>query len=199
MTSSSLQQGELHHDNISSFSTQSGTNLVQANFKSVQQNSSVLPHLLPTQPVQQMMPNKQLKPLCNRLLIQQQLLRSQQLMEHQQAMNSLQQLMQRNNLTNLPHKSLSGVSTNINTELYMINSVKPGFNFDLGLSNSLNSPQQLSTGFLQQLSTGFNNLQHGNISSFRTQSVTNPIQANLGSLKKNLSVRRASKCCRTSN
>ena len=109
VTSSSLQQGELHHDNISSFSTQSGTNLVQANLKSVQQNSSVLPHLLPIQPVQQMMPNKQLKPLCNRLLIQQQLLRSQQFMEHQQAMNSLQQLMQRNNFTNLQHKSLSGV------------------------------------------------------------------------------------------
>ena len=187
MTSSSLQQGRLHHDNISSFSTQSGTNLVQANLKSVQQNSSVLPHLLPIQPVQQLMPNKQLKPLCNRLLIQQQLLRS-QLMEHQQAMNSLQQLMQRNNFTNLQHKSFSGVSTNINTQLYMINSVRPGFNFDLGLSNSLNSSQQLSTGFLQQLSTGFNNLQHGNISSFRTQSVTNTIQANLGSLQKNLSV-----------
>ncbi|WMV23312.1 hypothetical protein MTR67_016697 [Solanum verrucosum] len=179
-TSSSPQQGELHHDNISSFSTKSGTNPVQANLESLQQNSKALPQLLPIQPVQQMLPNQQLTPPCNRLLMQQQLLRSQQLMEHQQAMNSLQQLMQRNNLTNLQHNSLSGVSTNSNTQQYMINSVQPGFNLDLGQSNSLNSLQQVSTGFLQQ--NLVNNLQHDNISSFSTQSGTNPIQANLGSL-----------------
>ncbi|WMV23307.1 hypothetical protein MTR67_016692 [Solanum verrucosum] len=88
-TSSSPQQGELHHDNISSFSTQSGTNPVQANLESLQQNSRALPHLLPIQPMQQRLPNQQLTLLCNRLLKQQQLLRSQQLMEHQQTMNSL--------------------------------------------------------------------------------------------------------------
>ncbi|XP_027771816.1 mediator of RNA polymerase II transcription subunit 15a-like [Solanum pennellii] len=167
MTSSSPQQGGLHQDNISSLSTQSGTNPVKANLESLQQNSNAL---------------------CNRLLMQQQLLQSQQLMEHQQAMNSLQQLMQPNNFTKLQHNSLSGVSTNINTQQYMINSVQPGFNFDLGQSNSLNFLQQVSTGFLQR--NPVNNLQHGNISSFRTQSGTNPIRGNLGSLQKNLSVRQ---------
>ncbi|KAG5608859.1 hypothetical protein H5410_020140 [Solanum commersonii] len=183
-TSSSPQQGQLHHDNISSSSTQSGMNPIQANLESLQQNSNALSHLLPIQHVQQMLPNQQLTPLCNRLLMQQQLLRSQQLMEHQQAMNSLQQLMQRNNLTNLQHNSLSGVSTNSNT--HIINSVQPGFNLDLGQSNSLNSLQQVSTGFLQQ--NPVNNLQHGNRSSFSTQSGTNPIQANLSSLQQNSSV-----------
>ncbi|KAK4720734.1 hypothetical protein R3W88_010967 [Solanum pinnatisectum] len=168
---------------LRSSSTQSGTNPVQANLESLQQNSNALPHLLPIQPMQQRLSNQQLTPLCNRLLIQQQLLRSQQSMEYQQAMNALQQLMQWNNLTHLQHNSLSGVSTNSNTQQYMINSVQHGFNLDLGLSNSWNSLQQVSTGFLQQ--NPVNNLQHGNISSFSTQSGTNPIQANISSLQQN--------------
>ncbi|KAK4720729.1 hypothetical protein R3W88_010962 [Solanum pinnatisectum] len=129
----SLQQNpvnSLQHDNISSFSTQGGMNPVQANLESLQENSNALPHLLPIQNEQQMLQNQQSTPLCNQLLMQQQLFRSQQLMKHQQAMNSPQQLMQQNNFTNLHHNSLSGVSTNSNSQQDMINTIQPGTNLD---------------------------------------------------------------------
>ncbi|XP_049390566.1 mediator of RNA polymerase II transcription subunit 15a-like [Solanum stenotomum] len=185
----SLQQNpvnSLQHDNISSFSTQGGMNPVQANLESLQQNSNVLPHLLPTQHEQQMLQNQQLTPLCNQLLMQQQLFQSQQLMKRQQAMNSLQQLMQQNNFTNLHHDSLSGVSTNSNSQQDMINTIQPGSNLDLGQGNFLSSLQQVSTGSLQQ--NHVNRRQHVNISSLSPQSGTNPVQANLGSLQQNSNV-----------
>ncbi|XP_006359329.2 mediator of RNA polymerase II transcription subunit 15a-like isoform X1 [Solanum tuberosum] len=185
----SLQQNpvnSLQHDNISSFSTPGGMNPVQANLESLQQNSSALPHLLPTQHEQQMLQNQQLTPLCNQLLMQQQLFQSQQLMKHQQAMNSPQQLMQQNNFTNLHHDSLSGVSTNSNSQQDMINTIQPGSNLDLGQGNSLNSLQQVSTGSLQQ--NHVNRRRQVNIRSLSPQSGTNPVQANLGSLQQNSNV-----------
>ncbi|XP_049354433.1 mediator of RNA polymerase II transcription subunit 15a-like, partial [Solanum verrucosum] len=185
----SLQQNpanSLQHDNISSFSTQGGINPVQANLESLQQNSNSLPHLLPTQHEQQMLQNQQLTPLCNQLLMQQQLFQSQQLMKHQQAMNSLQQLIQQNNFTNLHHDSLSGISTNSNSQQDMINTIQPGSNLDLGQGNSLNSVQQVSTGSLQQ--NHVNRRRQVNISSLSPQSGTNPVQANLSSLQQNSNV-----------
>ncbi|XP_025886380.1 mediator of RNA polymerase II transcription subunit 15a-like [Solanum lycopersicum] len=129
----SLQQNpvnSLQHDNISSFSAQGGMNPVPANLKFLQKNSNALPE-------QQMLQNQQLTPLCNQLLMEQQLFQSQQLMKHQQAMNSPPQ----NDFTNLHHDSLSGVSTNSNSQQDMINTIQPGSNLDFGQGNSLNSLQ----------------------------------------------------------
>ncbi|XP_027772123.1 mediator of RNA polymerase II transcription subunit 15a isoform X2 [Solanum pennellii] len=181
----SLQQdpvNSLQHDNISSFSTQGGMNPVQANLEFLQKNSNALPHLLPTQYEQQMLQNQQLTPLCNQLLMEQQLFQSQQLMKHQQAMNSPLQ----NDFTNLHHDSLSGVSTNSNSQQDMINTIQPGSNLDLGQGNSLNSLQQVSTGSLQR--NYINRRRQVNISSLSRQSRTNPVQANLGSLQQNSNV-----------
>ncbi|MCD7450033.1 hypothetical protein HAX54_003089 [Datura stramonium] len=93
--------------------------------------------------------------------------------------------MQQNNLTNLQHNSLSGVSTISNSQPHMINKVQPGFSLDLGLGNSSNSLQQVATGSLQQ--NPVNSPQLANISSLSSQSGTNPMQANLGSVQKNSS------------
>ncbi|KAH0678460.1 hypothetical protein KY284_019545 [Solanum tuberosum] len=91
--------------------------------------------------------------------------------------------MQQSYLTNLQHYSLSGVSTISNSQLHMINVVKPGSRWDLGQGNSLKSPQQVATGSLQQ--NPVNSLQHDNISSFSTQGGMNPVQANLEFLQQN--------------
>ncbi|KAK4373504.1 hypothetical protein RND71_008888 [Anisodus tanguticus] len=91
--------------------------------------------------------------------------------------------MQQNNLTNLQHNSLSGVSTISNSQQHMINTVQPGSGVDLGQGNSLNSLQQVATGSLQQ--NPVNSPQQVNISSLSSQSGSNPVQANLGSLQQN--------------
>ncbi|XP_060182673.1 mediator of RNA polymerase II transcription subunit 15a isoform X2 [Lycium barbarum] len=91
--------------------------------------------------------------------------------------------MQQNNLTNLQHNSLSGVSTISNSQQHMINTGQPGSSVDLGQGNSLNSLQQVATSSLQQ--NPVNSPQQVNISSLSSQSGSNPVQANLGSLQQN--------------
>lgn len=94
--------------------------------------------------------------------------------------------MQQNNITNLQHNSLSGVSTISNSQPHMINTVQSGSTVDLGQGNSLNSLQQVATGSLQQ--NPVNSPQQVNISSLNSHSGTNPVQANLGSLQPNSNV-----------
>ncbi|XP_049392512.1 mediator of RNA polymerase II transcription subunit 15a-like [Solanum stenotomum] len=152
----------LQHDNISLLNSQCGTNPVQVILESLQQNSNVLRYLLLIRHEQQMLRNEQLTPLCNLLLMQQQLFQIQQLLKHQQAMNSL-----------------SGVSTNSNSQQDMINTVQPD-------SKSLNSLQHVSTSSLQQ--NPVNHCQQVDISSLSSQSGTNTMQGNLRSPQQDLSV-----------
>ncbi|TMW94982.1 hypothetical protein EJD97_009527 [Solanum chilense] len=90
--------------------------------------------------------------------------------------------MQQSYLSDLQRYSLSGVSTISNSQQHMINVVKPGSRSDLGQGNSLNSPQQVATGSLQQ--NPVNSLQHDNISSFSAQGGMNSVQRQVQQLMK---------------
>jgi len=115
-----------------------------------------------------------------------------QVQSHENQMNSQLQAanmqgsvatMQQNNMANMQHNSLSGVST---AQQSKMNSMQPNTNLDSGLGNAVNSLQQVPGSSLQQ--NPVSAPQQTNVNPLSSQSGVNVIQPNLNPLQQGSSM-----------
>lgn len=115
-----------------------------------------------------------------------------QVQSHENQMNSQLQAanmqgsvatMQQNNMANMQHNSLSGVST---AQQSKMNSMQPNTNLDSGLGNAVNSIQQVAVSSLQQNPASAP--QQTNVNSLSSQSGVSVIQPNLNPLQQGSSM-----------
>ncbi|XP_028778373.1 mediator of RNA polymerase II transcription subunit 15a isoform X3 [Neltuma alba] len=88
-----------------------------------------------------------------------------------------------NNMSNLQHNSMSGVST---AQQSIMNPMQPGASLDSGQGNHLNSPQQVPASSLQQNTVSAP--QQSNMNPISSQAGVNVIQSNLNSLQSSSSM-----------